>query len=87
MSSPSPSTTASKGLTRSTFSGTAVPCSPPRTIHASGNFSRTAQASLFTSGHSVENMQATPITSVSGWIRVVISSKDRPWIMKSSRSA
>jgi hypothetical protein len=86
VSSPSPSTTASKGLAFSTFSGTAVPCSPPRTIQASGNFSRTAQASLFTRGHSVENMQATPITSASGWMRAVISSKDSPWIMKSSRS-
>ena len=86
VSSPSPSTTTSKGLVPSTCSGTAVPCSPPSTRSASGKPLRIAWATRLVSGHNVLNMHVIPITRLSGGIRPTISSKVSPWTMKSGRS-
>ncbi len=86
VSSPSPSTTTSNGLVASTCSGTAVPCSPPSTRRASGNFSRIVRATRWVSGHKVLNMHVIPMTRLSGWIRPTISSGVSPCTMKSARS-
>ena len=88
VSSPSPITHRSiSGVELSVNSAAAVMCSPPAMIGTRGKRRRAIWIMRRTSGQSCENMQLTPMSVVSSWMRSTISSLRNPSAMTFSSNS